>query len=106
MRELISVRAIEKELINRGHYLDELYKITIAYTTSLWARYHTLDAKRTAIEKRYMEKYPPPYEGEVPYILDAEWNWLDEDCLAIEEEMQDLFNIVIGFEHNCNPFKN
>lgn len=103
---VVTVKAIAKELHERGHYFDELYQITIAYATSLWARYHTLDAKRTAIEKRYMEKYPPPYKGGAPYVLDAEWNWLDEDCLAIEEEMQDLFNTVIGFEHNCNPFKN
>lgn len=51
---MTSVRAIAKELHERGHYLDELYQITIAYATSLWARYRTLDAKRTAIEKRYI----------------------------------------------------
>lgn len=56
---MTSVRAIAKELYERGHYLDELYQITIAYATSLWTRYQTLDAKRTAIEKRYIEKYPP-----------------------------------------------
>lgn len=53
-----------------------------------------------------MEKYPPPYEGEVPYVLDDTWNWLDDDCLAIKDELDNLFNTVIGFEHNCNPFKN
>ena len=103
---MTSVRAIAKELHERGHYLDELYQITIAYATSLWTRYQTLDAKRTAIEKRYIEKYPPPYDGEVPYVLDDTWIWLDDDCIAIEDELDNLFNTVIGFEHNCNPFKN
>ena len=102
---MVTVKAIAKELHERGHYLDELYQITIAYATSLWARYHTLDAKRTAIEKRYTKKYPPPYAGEAPYVLDDMWNWLDDDCIAIEDELEELFNTVIGFEHDCNPFK-
>lgn len=106
MRGLITVQAIAKELIDRGHYLDELYQVTITYAASLWTRYHTSDAKRTAIEKQYEAKYPPPYDGEVPYVLDDNWNDLDDDCLAIEDEMQDLFNTVIGFEYDCNPFKN
>ena len=102
---MTSVRAIAKELHERGHYLDELYQITIAYATSLWARYQTLDAKRTAIEKRYIEKYPPPYNGEVPYVLDDTWIRLDDDCIAIEAELDELFNTVIGFDYEHNPFK-
>lgn len=102
---MTSVRAIAKELYERGHYLDELYQITIAYATSLWARYQMLDAKRTAIEKRYIEKYPPPYDGEVPYVLDDTWIWLDDDCIAIEAELDELFNTVIGFDYEHNPFK-
>lgn len=102
---MTSVRAIAKELHERGHYLDELYQITIAYATSLWAMYQTLDAKRTAIEKRYMKKYPPPYDGEVPYVLDDMWIWLDDDCIAIEDELDELFNTVIGFDYEHNPFK-
>ena len=35
---MVTVKAIAKELYERGHYLDELYQITIAYATSL----HTL----------------------------------------------------------------
>ncbi len=102
---MTSVRAIAKELHERGHYLDELYQITIAYATSLWARYRTLDAKRTAIEKRYIEKYPPPYDGEVPYVLDDTWIWFDDDCIAIEAELDELFNTVIGFDYEHDPFK-
>lgn len=102
---VVTVKAIAKELRERGHYLDELYQITIAYATSLWIRYQTLDAKRTAIEKRYMKKYPPPYDGEVPYVLDDMWIWLDGDCIAIEDELDELFNTVIGFDYEHNPFK-
>ena len=101
---MVTVNAIAKELYERGHYLDELYQVTIAYATCLWARYHTLDTKRTAIEKRYIEKYPPPYDGEVPYVQDDMWIWLD-DCLAIEEELDELFNTVIGFDCEIDPFK-
>ena len=68
---MTSVRAIAKELHERGHYLDELYQITIAYATSLHVRCCAVDAK----------------------------------CEAIEDELDNLFNTVIGFEHNCNPFK-
>lgn len=102
---MTSVRAIAKELHERGHYLDELYQITIAYATSLWARYQTLDAKRTAIEKRYRKKYPPPYDGEVPYVQDDMWICLDDDCIAIEDELDELFNTVIGFDYEQDPFK-
>ena len=102
---MTSVRAIAKELHERGHYLDELYQITIAYATSLWARYQTLDAKRTAIEKRYMKKYPPPYDGEVPYVLDDMWIQLDDERSDIEDELDELFNTVIGFDYEHNPFK-
>lgn len=47
---MTSVRAIAKELHERGHYLDELYQITIAYATSLHVRYCAVDAKCEAIE--------------------------------------------------------
>lgn len=50
---MTSVRAIAKELHERGHYLDELYQITIAYATSLHVRYCAVDAKCEAIEDYY-----------------------------------------------------
>ena len=31
---MVTVNAIAKELRERGHYFDELYKITITYATS------------------------------------------------------------------------
>ena len=83
---MTSVRAIAKELHERGHYLDELYQITIAYATSLHVRYCAVDAKCEAIE-------------------DDEWIQLDDEGSDIEDELDNLFNTVIGFEHNCNPFK-
>lgn len=52
-----------------------------------------------------MKKYPPPYDGEVPYVLDDMWIWLDDDCIAIEDELDELFNTVIGFDYEHDPFK-
>lgn len=84
---MTSVRAIAKELHERGHYLDELYQITIAYATSLHVRYCAVDAKCEAIEDYYKTE------------LDlSKYSWE-------EDELDNLFNTVIGFEHNCNPFK-
>lgn len=84
---MTSVRAIAKELHERGHYLDELYQITIAYATSLHVRYCAVDAKCEAIEDYYKTE------------LDlSKYSWE-------EDELDILFNTVIGFEHNCNPFK-
>lgn len=101
---MVTVKAIAKELHERGHYLDELYQITIAYATSLHTRYCTADARCDAIELRYQTKEElGPHE--YPWLVDDEWNQLDCERSDIEDELEELFNTVIGFEHDCNPFK-
>ena len=100
---IVTVKAIAKELRERGHYLDELYQITIAYATSLHTRYCAVEAKCDAIEQYYRDELDlDKYSWEE----DDKWIQLDEERSDIEDEMQDLFNTVIGFEHDCNPFKN
>lgn len=99
---MTSVRAIAKELHERGHYLDELYQITIAYATSLHVRYCAVDAKCEAIEDYYKTELDP---SKYSWEEDDEWIQLDDERSDIEYELDNLFNTVIGFEHNCNPFK-
>jgi len=99
---MTSVRAIAKELHERGHYLDELYQITIAYATSLHVRYCTVDAKCEAIEDYYKTELDL---SKYSWEEDDEWIQLDDERSDIEDELDNLFNTVIGFEHNCNPFK-
>lgn len=100
---VVTVKAIAKELLERGHYLDELYQITIAYATSLHTRYCAVEAKCEAIEQYYRDEVDlDKYSWEE----DDKWIQLDEERSDIEDEMQDLFNTVIGFEYDCNPFKN
>lgn len=100
---VVTVKAIAKELHERGHYLDELYQITIAYATSLHTRYCAVEAKCEAIEQYYRDELDlDKYSWEE----DDKWIQLDEERSDIEDEMQDLFNTVIGFEYDCNPFKN
>lgn len=100
---VVTVKAIAKELHERGHYLDELYQITIAYATSLHTRRCAVEAKCEAIEQYYRDELDlDKYSWEE----DDKWIQLDEERSDIEDELNDLFNIVIGFEHNCNPFKN
>ena len=96
---MVTVKAIAKELHERGHYLDELYQITIAYATSLHVRYCAADAKCDAIELKYQG------DNECPWHDDEEWIALDTERTDIEDELEELFNTVIGFEHDCNPFK-
>ena len=36
---------------------------------------------------------------------DDDWIALDNERTDIEDELEELFNTVIGFEHDCNPFK-
>lgn len=100
---VVTVKAIAKELYERGHYLDELYQITIVYATSLHTRYCAVEAKCEAIERYYQEEIDT-----TKYSLeeDDEWIRLDDERSDIEDELDNLFNTVIGFEHNCNPFKN
>lgn len=101
---VVTVKAIAKELHERGHYLDELYQITIAYATSLHTRYCVVNARCDAIELRYQtEEELGPYE--YPWLEDDEWNRLYDERSDIEDELDELFNTVIGFEHDCNPFK-
>lgn len=99
---MTSVRAIAKELHERGHYLDELYQITIAYATSLHVRYYAIDAKCEAIEDYYKTELDL---SKYSWEEDDEWIQLDDERSDIEYELDNLFNTVIGFEHNCNPFK-
>lgn len=100
---VVTVKAIAKELYERGHYLDELYQITIAYATSLHTRLCTVEAKCEAIERYYQEEIDT---AKYFWEEDDEWIRLDDERSDIEDELNDLFNTVIGFEHNCNPFKN
>lgn len=101
---MVTVNAIAKELRERGHYFDELYQITIAYATSLHARYCTADARCDAIELRYQTKEElGPHE--YPWLVDDEWNQLDCERSDIEEELDELFNTVIGFDYEIDPFK-
>ena len=101
---MVTVNAIAKELRERGHYFDELYQITITYATSLYVRYYAVNARCEAIELRYQtEEELGPYE--YPWLEDDEWNRLDDKRSDIEDELDNLFNTVIGFEHDCNPFK-
>ena len=99
---MTSVRAIAKELHERGHYLDELYQITIAYATSLHVRYCAVDAKCEAIEDYYKTELDL---SKYSWEEDDEWIRLDDERSDIEGELDNLFNTVIGFEHNRNPFK-
>lgn len=99
---MTSVRAIAKELHERGLYLDELYQITIAYATSLHVRYCAVDAKCEAIEDYYKTELDL---SKYSWEEDDEWIQLDDERSDIEYELDNLFNTVIGFEHNCNPFK-
>lgn len=100
---VVTVKAIAKELHERGHYLDELYQITIAYATSLHTRYCAVEAKCEAIEQYYRDELDlDKYSWED----DDKWTALDDERSDIEDELDELFNTVIGFEHDCNPFKN
>ena len=100
---MTSVRAIAKELHERGHYLDELYQITIAYATSLHVRYCAVDAKCEAIEDYYKTELDL---SKYSWEEDDKWIQLDEERSDIEDELEELFNTVTGFEYDCNPFKN
>ena len=99
---MTSVRAIAKELHERGHYLDELYQITIAYATSLHVRYCAVDAKCEAIEDYYKTELDL---SKYSWEEDDEWIQLDDERSDIEDELDNLFNTVIGFKHDYNPFK-
>lgn len=99
---MVTVKAIAKELRERGHYLDELYQITIAYATSLHVRYCAVDAKCEAIEDYYKTELDL---SKYSYEEDDKWIQLDDERSDIEDELKELFNTVIGFEHDCNPFK-
>lgn len=102
---MVTVNAIAKELRERGHYFDELYKITITYATSLHVRYCAVDARCDAIELRYQtEAELGPYE--YPWLEDDEWDRLDDERTDIEDELDELFKTVIGFKQDYNPFKN
>lgn len=99
---VVTVKAIAKELRERGHYLDELYQITIAYATSSHVRYCAVDAKCKAIERYYQEELDT---DKYSWEEDDEWTALDDERSDIEDELDNLFNTVIGFEYDCNPFK-
>lgn len=90
---MTSVRAIAKELHERGHYLDELYQITITYATSLHVRYCAVDAKCEAIEDYYKTELDL---SKYSWEEDDEWIQLDDERSDIEDELDELFNTVIG----------
>ena len=100
---MVTVNAIAKELHERGRYLDELYQVTIAYAISLHTRYCAVDARCDAIEATYsMEENSfdsPPWEE------DDNWTALDDERSDIEDELDELFNTVIGFDYEIDPFK-
>lgn len=99
---MVTVNAIAKELRERGHYFDELYQITIAYATSLHVRYCAVDAKCDAIEDYYKTELDL---SKYSWEEDDKWIQLDDERSDIEDELDELFNTVTGFEYDCNPFK-
>ena len=99
---MTSVRAIAKGLHERGHYLDELYQITIAYATSLHVRYCAVDDKCEAIEDYYKTELDL---SKYSWEEDDEWIRLDDERSDIENELDELFNTVIGFDYEHDPFK-
>lgn len=99
---MTSVRAIAKELHERGHYLDELYQITIAYATSLHVRYCAVDAKCEAIEDYYKTELDL---SKYSWEEDDDWIQLDDERSDIENELDELFNTVIGFDYEHDSFK-
>ena len=99
---VVTVKAIAKELHERGHYLDELYQITIAYATSLHVRYCAVDAKCEAIEDYYKTELDL---SKYSWEEDDEWIQLDDERSDIEDELDELFNPVIGFDYEKDPFK-
>lgn len=58
-----------------------------------------------AIELRYQteEEELDPYE--YPWLEDEEWDRLDDERSDIENELDELFNTVIGFDYEHDPFK-
>ena len=99
---VVTVKAIAKELHERGHYLDELYQITIAYATSLHTRYCAIEAKCEAIEDYYKTELDL---SKYSWEEDDEWIQLDDERSDIEDELDELFNTVIGFDYEHNQFK-
>ena len=89
---MTSVRAIAKELHERGHYLDELYQITITYATSLHVRYCAVDAKCEAIEDYYKTELDL---SKYSWEEDDDWIQLDDERSDIEDELDELFNTVL-----------
>ena len=73
----------------------------LAYTRD----YCTVDARCDAIELRYQteEEELDPYE--YPWLEDEEWDRLDDERSDIENELDELFNTVIGFDYEHDPFK-
>ena len=71
----------------------------LAYTFAIAC---AVDAKCEAIEDYYKTELDL---SKYSWEEDDEWIRLDDERSDIEDELDILFNTVIGFEHNCNPFK-
>jgi len=69
---------------------------------ALHTRRCVVEAKCEAIEQYYRDELDlDKYSWEE----DDKWIQLDEERSDIEDELNELFNTVIGFEYDCNPFK-
>lgn len=98
-------KAFATELRERGHYLDDVYQVTMAYASSLWTRLRECERRVDAIESAFLKAHPDVSDASWFLENNEECETIGYEVIDVEDELEKLWDMVLHFEQNGSPFK-
>ena len=94
--------SFEKLLRDHGHYLDDLYIVTVRYVNYLEEQYEKASIQENEIVREYKEAGKGQFDDRTysyPWCDDERWNEVMDTMDMIEDEVDELYKIVEGMDY-------
>lgn len=94
--------SFEKLLHDHGHYLDDLYIITVRYVNYLEEQYEMAYVRSEEVIREYKEAGKGQFDAgtySYPWRDDERWNEVMDTMDMIEDEVDELYKIVEGMDY-------
>lgn len=94
--------SFEKLLHDHGHYLDDLYIVTVRYVNYLEEQYEKASIQENEIVREYKEAGNDQFDEKTysyPWYHDERWNEVMDTMDMIEGEVDELYKIVEGMDY-------
>lgn len=94
--------SFEKLLHDHGHYLDDLYIVTVRNVNYLEEQYEMAYVRSEEVIREYKEAGNDQFDAmtySCPWCDDERWNEVRDTMDAIEDEVDELYKIVEGMDY-------